>query len=53
MWTSLRERLRGRRAKRKENEERRRRRLRAGELPPDGDTANRNVIGGAISQRPH
>ncbi len=53
MWIKLRERLSRRRAEHKQRDERQRRRLRAGELPPDYDTENRNVIGGAISQRPH
>ena len=53
VWKRLGERLRERRAERQARIAAARRRLRAGELPPDGDTADRNVIGGALSQRPY
>jgi len=53
MWKRLRQRLRGRHTEHKQIAARQRQRLRAGELPPDYDTADRNVVGGALSQRPH
>jgi len=53
MFTRLRHWLDQRRAERREIETRRRRRLQAGEIQSDGDSADRNVIGGSLSQRPH
>ena len=53
VFSRLRERRRKRLALRAEMAARRRSSIRAGELPSDGDTADRNVVGGALSQRPH
>lgn len=53
MWNRLMQRIRRRRKEHQQIAARWRQRLRAGELPPDDDAADRNVVGGALSQRPH